>query len=190
MKTNKWIFAIMMIASLSWVACDDDEDNDDKPSLNDADETFVERAALSNITEIEFGELASTKANDSLVKAFGQEMVAEHNTAQSELKTIANSYDDVDWPDDMDQQHKDLYAQLNNLSGYSFDSLYMKSQVTDHQTTLAIFETGVSTGTVENVKSYANKYLPHIEAHYQKADSIENVIMTNEQTDGNPDDFN
>src|SRR5687768_13546169 len=97
MKTNKWIYAVLMIASLSWVACDDDDDN--KPSLNDTDETFVEKAALANRTEVQFGELASTKATDPLVKDFAMKMVQEHNTAQNELKDISDGYNDVDWPE-------------------------------------------------------------------------------------------
>jgi putative membrane protein len=180
MKTNKWIYAIMMIASLSWVACDDDDD--DKPSLNDTDETFVEKAALANRTEVQFGELASTKATDPLVKDFAMKMVQEHNTAQNELKAISDDYDDVDWPEAMDQQHKDLFEDLNDRSGYSFDSLYMSSQVVDHQMTITNFETEINSGTVDRVKAYANKYLPHIREHHQQADSIKNVIIANQNT--------
>lgn len=173
MRTNKWMYAIM-IASLSWVACDDDDD--DKPSLNDTDETFVEKAALSNFTEIKFGELASTKANDSLVRSFARDMVQEHNAAQNELKDIANDYGDIDWPDELDQQHKDLLDDLNGREGYSFDSLYMRSQVVDHQMAIINFESQATTGTVERVKAYAIKYLPHLEKHSQEADSIHNVL--------------
>jgi putative membrane protein len=86
----------------------------------------------------------------------------------------------------MDQQHKDLFADLNTRSGYSFDSLYMSSQVVDHEMTIADFETEISSGTVEQVKSFATMHLPHIEEHYQQADSINNVIFTNQNT-GNPD---
>ena len=45
MKKNKWIFAIVAIAAISWTACDDDDNILDKPNLNETDETFVEVAA-------------------------------------------------------------------------------------------------------------------------------------------------
>jgi putative membrane protein len=143
----------------------------------------VEKAALGNMTEIKFGELASTKATDPLVKDFAMRMVQDHTGAQAELKDISNDYSDVDWPNDMDQQHKDLFADLNNRSGYSFDSLYMSSQIVDHQMTIATFETEISSGTVDRVKTYANKYLPHIEMHFQQADSIKNVIIASHNAD-------
>lgn len=176
MKTNKWIYAIM-IASLCWVACDnDDDDKENKPSLNETDEAFVEKAALSNHTEITFGELASTKATDSLVRAFALDMVEAHTSAQNELKGIADDFNGIDWPDELDQNHKNIHSQLDSLEGYSFDSLYIHSQVMDHESAVAAFETAATASTDARVKSYAGKYLPHIEMHLQQADSIKSVI--------------
>jgi putative membrane protein len=180
MKTRLWIYAAMFAATILWSACDDDEDG---RSLNDADETFVEKAALSNMTEIEFGQMAATNGNDQMVRDFGQHMVNAHTTAQNELRNIANDYNDIDWPEELDQQHQQMRQQLMNMTGYSFDSLYMKSQVMDHEATRTVFETEVNGGTEQSVKSYASKYLPHIEEHLQKADSIQNVLLTTGQGD-------
>lgn len=165
-----------LIISLLWVACDDD---DDKPSLSDTDETFVENAALSNMSEIEFGELAATQGSDPLVRDFAQQMISEHTTAQNELRDIANDYSDIDWPEELDEQHEERMEQLAGLNGFQFDSMYMASQITDHQMAINIFETELAGGTDQRVRAYANKYLPHIEAHLERADSIQNVILTN-----------
>src|SRR5687768_9926337 len=120
MKTNKWMYAIL-IASLGWVACDDDDDNPlDRPNLNDTDETFVEVAARSNMAEIEFGELATTKGTDSLVKVYAQDLVDDHNAAQDELKELADDYGGIEWPNDLDEGHDEIMEQLNNAEGYSF----------------------------------------------------------------------
>ena len=62
-------------------------------------------------------------------------------------------------------------------------SMYMTSQVNDHQATLGIFETEINSGTNQKVKAYAQKYRPHIEHHLEEADSIRTVVMTNQ--DGN-----
>jgi putative membrane protein len=106
MKKNRWIFAIVVIASLGWVACDDDDDNPlTKPNLNETDETFVETAATSNMAEIEFGELAATKASDSLVRVFAQMMVDEHRTAQDELEDLDDDYAGIEWPNDINEAH-------------------------------------------------------------------------------------
>jgi putative membrane protein len=176
MKTNKWIYAIM-IASLSWVACDEDDDLIDEPSLNETDENFVERAAMTNMAEIQFGELASTKGTDSLIKAFGQHMVDEHTTAQNELEEIADQYDGIEWPNSLDEGNDEIWEQLNGLEGYSFDSLYITTQVMMHQDAETTFETATTNTTEARVKAYANKYLPAIRAHLERADSIQTVII-------------
>jgi putative membrane protein len=179
MKTKAHFYAIIFAAIAVCSACDDD---DDERALNDTDRNFVNNAAVANIAEVKLGQLAATKANSQAVKDFGQHMVMEHTTALNELRDIADDYRNGDLPEEMDQQHKQMEQQLMNLSGYSFDSLYMASQVTDHQATKMLFETEVSGGTEARVKAYATKYLPHITAHLQKADSIKAVIMAG---DGN-----
>jgi putative membrane protein len=163
-----------------WVGCDEDDDNSlNKPDLNETDETFVEVAARSNMAEIEFGELAASKASDSLVKSFAQQMVSEHTAAQNELKDLADDFGGIEWPNDLDQGHDSVMAELNNASGYTFDTLYMKSQVMAHQNAVNIFATAKSNSTDTRVKAYATKYHPHIEMHLEKADSIQTVVRTN-----------
>jgi putative membrane protein len=190
MKTNKWIYAIL-IASLGWVACDDDDDDLlDRPSLNDADETFVEKAARSNMAEIEFGELAATKATDSLLRVFAQQMVTEHTMAQDELEDLADDYAGIEWPNDLDEGHDEIMEQLNNAEqGYSFDSLYISSQVMAHQDVVDMYQTATTNSTDARVKAFANKYLPHLQDHLQQADSIQTVITANNSgTDDGTDD--
>jgi putative membrane protein len=182
MKTNKWILAIA-IAALGWVACDDDDDDLlDRQTLNDTDETFVEVAARSNMAEIRFGELAKTKASDSLVKVFAQQMIDEHNTAQNELKDLADDYAGIEWPTDMDEDHDETMNRLNEAEAYSFDSLYITTQVQMHEDASTAFQTATANSTDARVKAYATKYLPRIQMHLQKADSLETVIVTNNGT--------
>jgi putative membrane protein len=181
MRTRRWIYAAMFASVFAISACDDDDDNE--RSLNAVDDNFVEKAALANMTEVDFGQLASTKATNTAVKAFAQHMVSEHTTAQNELRDIADDYNNIDWPDDLDQQHQQIKQQLMTLTGYAFDSLYMASQVMDHETTRNLFQNEITNGTEQRVKSYASKYLPGIEHHLHQADSIRNVLLTS--GDGN-----
>ena len=190
MKTNKWIYAIVMIASLSWVACDDDDDNPlDKPDLNDTDETFVEVAARSNMAEIEFGELATTKASDSLVRVYAQNMIDEHNTAQDELKELADDYEGIEWPNDLDEGHDEVMEQLQNAEGYSFDTLYIRTQVRMHEAAIGHFENATTNATDMRVKAYANKYLPALEEHLEMADSIQTVVESDPTMTANGQGF-
>ena len=188
MKTNKWIYAIL-IASLGWVACDDDDDNPlDRPNLNETDETFVEVAARSNMAEIEFGELATTKASDSLVRVYAQRIVDEHNAAQNELKELADDYGGIEWPNDLDEGHDEIMEDLNNAEGYTFDTLFMATQIRMHEDAINVFQTATTNATDMRVKAYANKHLPILQEHRQQADSIQMAVMSNNATVGTDDD--
>lgn len=183
MKRNKWIYAIL-IASLGWVACDDDDNPLDKPNLNETDETFVEVAARSNMAEIEFGELATTKASDSLVRVYAQRMVDDHNAAQDELKDLADDYGGIEWPNDLDESQNKIKEDLNNAEGYAFDTLYMATQIRMHEHAITRFQTATTNATDMRVKAYANKHLPTLQEHRQQADSIQVAVMSNNATDG------
>ena len=188
MKTNKWMYAIL-IASLGWVACDDDDDNPlDRPNLNETDETFVEVAARSNMAEIEFGELATTKGTDSLVKVYAQNLVDEHNAAQDELKELADDYGGIEWPNDLDEGHDEIMEQLNNAEGYTFDTLFLATQMRMHEDAINTFRTATTNSTDMRVKAYANKHLPKLEKHLERADSVQMAVMTNHAMDGTDDE--
>ena len=67
-------------------------------------------------------------------------------------------------------------TRLNSLSGHSFDSAYISSQVMDHQAAVTLFQNEISNGNNSSVKSYASTYLPHIQMHLQKADSLSRAL--------------
>lgn len=161
----------LAITSIAWSACDDD----DKDDLQAVDKTFATNAALANVAEVDLGQLAATRATIEGVRMYGQMMVNEHTTAMNELKGIVNGRG-VTLPTTPDQEHQQLKQQLMSLNGAAFDSAYMRSQVTDHQKTLTLFQTEQSGGKDQRLKNYATKYLPHIQEHLDKADSISSAI--------------
>ncbi len=65
------------------------------------------------------------------------------------------------------------------LSGYSFDTAYINSQVKGHQEVAALFEKETNDGKEARLKNYAEKLLPHIRMHLTRADSIRKVLENN-----------
>ncbi|HYE55997.1 MAG TPA: DUF4142 domain-containing protein [Chitinophagaceae bacterium] len=170
MTTRKLLlgaFAALCISS----ACNNDDDE-----LNSMDQTFIMQASYGNHAEVAAGQLAATKAVHPEVKMFGQMMVTDHSTAQSELENIASDRG-VDPPDQPDPEHQALMQRLMTLQGHSFDTAYMNSQVMDHQRTVQLFENEINNGNDRRLIEYANKYLPHIRMHLHKADSLARVIQ-------------
>jgi putative membrane protein len=163
----------LAITGIIWSACDDDDDNG--VEMNGMDRNFVMNASEANMAEIELGQIAAMKSSTESVRAFGQMMVTEHQTALDELQTIADEKD-VEMATELYAKHQQLKEQLNSLTGFQFDTAYMNNQVKDHQSTESLFETEISAGRDQQIKDYANKYLPHIQMHLHHADSISNTL--------------
>jgi putative membrane protein len=138
MRTNILMLSVFL-ASAVWISCDDDDDDNSK-DLNQNDMTFVQSASLSNSMEIDFAQLALSKGTDTVVQSFAQLMIDEHTVAQNDLQNLVANYNNVDLTGNMDEEHQQLRQQLMSLTGNSFDSLYMNSQVNDHQETLTLFQ--------------------------------------------------
>ncbi len=130
-----------------------------------ADQTFFNQASQANLAEIAAGKLAETKGN-AKVKSLGKQMVTDHTTAQNELVALAKK-ETVTIPMDPDAEHKQALADLNKLSGKSFDSAYMASQLADHKIAVALFSEESVNGSDPGAKAFAAKYLPKLKMHLQ-----------------------
>ena len=166
---------ILLAASMALIVLASCKKDDDDNDINSTDQTFLTQVAIGNKAEIMAGQLASTKGSNAGVKEFGTMMVTEHTQAQTELQSVFSSVG-MTMPDSVDAEHQALMTRLNSLTGFAFDTAYINSQVKDHQKTLAVFQSEVSAGKNDNVRNYANKYLPHIQMHLQKADSLSTAL--------------
>jgi putative membrane protein len=178
MKTKGWI-SFLTLASICWVACNNDNDNNNSTTLDQTDKDFAINAEMANRTEVNFGELAATQGADSSVRAFGQQMASEHTTAINELKQITSGYSGITWSTTLDAHHDSVRQQLTQLSGAAFDSVYIASQVADHQKALTLFQNEAQNGNMQEIKYYASKYVGHIQEHLDRATTIRTELMNN-----------
>jgi putative membrane protein len=163
-----------------------------------ADQAFLKEMFMSNMAEIELGNLASEKASSADVKSFAQTMVTHHTQANKDLMAVAG---DVQQPKELDAKHQALKDRLSKLSGAEFDRQYMQAMVAAHRETVAKVKpkagksagnasaTGTSgTGTagattgdaagaaVKTVPQYAAKTLPIVQKHLQEAERIQKTV--------------
>jgi putative membrane protein len=170
MTTNGWIYA-MALATITLVSCDDDNSEVNRV-LGESDKLFVERAALSNLTEIEFGILATSRATDIRIRTYGDQMTYEHTLSQNELRNLIKPYNNVQWPQSIDSTHQQLWKELSALTGSSFDSMYIASQIIDHQQAVNLFDLQINKGEIPEIQNYAAVYQSEVQEHLQRADSL------------------
>ncbi len=178
MKTKFFLAVWCAVAAIANFSCDDDDDN---KSISTSDRAFIDFAAKTNFTEIDFATLANSNASDQRVRDFAQHMITEHTQAQADLKDLGDHYKLTQWPTELDSAHQAMKTTLTGLSGYSFDSAYLASQVNDHQVAVTEFKNKSANADRGDVRDYAKKYLPHIQEHLDMADSIM-VAMSNERS--------
>ena len=136
-----------------------------------SDAAFVTKIGEVGTAEVELGTLALQKTQRDDVKKFGQQMIDDHSKAGAELKAIAMRKN-ISWPMELAAEHKALKDRLSKLSGAAFDQAYMQAMVDGHRKVAAQVKTQVQSGSDAEVKAWASKTLPRVEAHLQHAESV------------------
>ena len=147
------------------------------------DAAFVMEAARGGMSEVALGELARQKASSDEVKQFGQRMVTDHGKANDELKALAGEKS-ITLPTEVSAQQKALHDRLEKLSGAEFDRAYMKEMVSDHQKDVAAFRKESQSGKDPEIKAWAGKTLPTLEAHLKEAQSANKAVGTSGKSSG------
>ena len=133
--------------------------------------SFVDDAAQGGITEVEAGKLALEKSSSADVKAFAQHMVTDHTKANQELMALAKKLD-IEVPDDAALTDKAKKAILE-MRDESFDTAYANNQVAAHEKTVELFQKEAASSDNAELKAFATKTLPTLEAHLKMAKELQ-----------------
>lgn len=148
---------------------------------------FVNQMAMTNMAEIQLGNLAEKQATSPQVKQFAQMMVQDHTKANEELKQIASQLN-VQLPTELDQEHRELQEKLSKLQGEEFDREYMSAMVDGHEEAINKVEDRANrsdqpTGTAGSAQQgqqaltqWATKTLPTLRKHLQQAEQINEKV--------------
>ena len=134
---------------------------------------FVQKAAMSDMYEVEAGKIATQKGVSDEVKQFGQQMVDAHTKTTQELTSIVQQKNiKVELPTKLDTKHQKLIDDLNSASAQDFDKTYAKQQVDGHQAAVKLFKRYAARGDDADLKAFAEKTLPTIEHHLDAAKKL------------------
>jgi putative membrane protein len=132
--------------------------------------TFVKKAALDGMTEVELGKVALSKSQDEKVRKFADRMIADHGKANAELASIAKGKN-LEVPKALDSEHQMMVQSLSSKSGAAFDAAYGEHMSADHAKAVALFE-GASTSTDRDLAAFAKKTLPTLKEHKKLAEGL------------------
>jgi putative membrane protein len=159
---NRLLAALAVLATFALVSCG-------APSTPD----FVQKAAMSDMYEIEAGKIAGQKGQSDAIKQFGQHMVEAHSQTTEELKGIVQQANiKVDSPTKLDEKHQRMIDDLNAAHTEDFDKTYAKQQVSAHEKAADLFSKYADKGDNDAVKAFAAKVLPVIKQHLEEAKKL------------------
>lgn len=133
---------------------------------------------FANEGEIALGKLASTKATNSQVKAFGSQMAKDHHTMMGDLHARLgklNAVLDTTW-DDAKNLAGDGTEKLKELTekekGADWDKNYIESQIDMHQRVLDKLTDAAKSTTDSTLTAALAKTTAKVQEHLTKAQSI------------------
>ena len=140
-------------------------------TLSHHDKAFIMKVAHASTNEVALAQLAADHSASADVKAFAQQMITDHGQANNELMALA-SQKGVDISKAVEKGQKEDVDSLSAKNGADFDKAYMKNQLHAHEETVKLFKKESEDGKDADVVAFANKYLPILTGHCEKAKSI------------------
>lgn len=138
------------------------------PSTQD----FVTKAATGDLFEIEASKLAEERA-DAASKTFAAKMIKDHTETSAELKALVSSGKvPATLPTALDSSHQKKLDKLKGLTGVQFDRQYDDMQRAAHKDAVSMFQRYARRGDNPDLKTFASKYLPHLQEHRRMAQDL------------------
>jgi putative membrane protein len=132
--------------------------------LNTQDQTFLQQAQQSNLTEIAEADAALKNTSNITSREFARWMIGDHGGQAQQLTAIAQQLG-VTLPTSLDTSHQAEVAQLSSLTGPAFDQAYAQGGVQDHAQTIAAFQQEIASGSNPTLIALAQQGLPLLQAH-------------------------
>lgn len=135
-------------------------------------DAFVTNAAISDMYEIQAGQIAQKKGQSAGVKDFGKMMVTEHTAMSNEMKPLVTAAGKTA-PTGLDERRKGLIDNLNAAPAADFDKVYLSQQEAAHSEALSLMQGYADHGDDAGLKAAAAKAVPKVQAHLDKVKALQ-----------------
>ncbi|MGR4862606.1 DUF4142 domain-containing protein [Caulobacter sp. LARHSG274] len=135
--------------------------------------TFVEKAAASDMYEIEAAKLAAKRSANAEVKAFAAKMEKAHTKTTEDLKAaISASGAAITPPAALPADLQGKLDDLTKADDKDFDKKYADDQVDAHQAALNLLQRYAQDGDTPAIKAFAAATAPAVQEHLNMAEGL------------------
>ena len=128
--------------------------------------TFVKMVLSSNKFEIDSSKLAVDKASSAEVKAFAEQMIADHTKAGEEFMATLKKEGQEPPAAELTPKHRDQLKQIEGAGNQDFDATYVSLQEAAHVEAVGLFRAYSEKPDDPALGEFAKKTLPTLEMHF------------------------
>jgi putative membrane protein len=149
------------------------------PASNGAwsDANIVALLDEANMADSASGSIAATKGTSSAVRDYGKQMMRDHHTLRTQGAALAKKLNVTPQAPSDDPLMADAQKNSDNLNstakGKDFDKAYIDGEVDMHKKVLETATKGMNQAQNTELKNLIQKAAPLIQAHLDKAESIQ-----------------
>lgn len=135
-------------------------------------QTFLTKAALTNLFEVKAGAIARNKTMDREIDRYARMIINDHKQLQTTLKLKLTAMNTLKAPGNLDQPHLKLIHQLQSASGSAFLKTFKAQQVKGHKEGIALFRSYAQHGDNADLKKWAKSSVSVLEKHLRYAQEL------------------
>ncbi len=126
---------------------------------------YVKTAGASDLYERTSSQLVLQTTKDPKIRAYAQQMIADHAKSTADVKAAAARAKVSAPPPELMPAQAELIAQLRAESGPARDATYLAQQRASHNQALDVQKAYALDGTAPALKAVAGKIVPVVEGH-------------------------
>jgi putative membrane protein len=138
-------------------------------ALNAVDFNFVGQANLGAPFQVDSGRIAERKGTSAAIRSYAHLMVTTHIPVIDALNVILRNKNIAPSNTLLHGAYNEMLAELKADRGAAFDRAYVNGQVEYQKGNAALFEQEIENGNDPDLKEFAQKTLPKIVDHLQRA---------------------
>lgn len=144
----------------------------DPSPLSDGDLTFIKKATIAGLMEVQASEAALKRTLTPEESAFTKQLISDHQKMTDELVSIAKRKG-VTAPTAVPADEQAKLTKMAEIKDKDFNEEFLEHQITCHKKAIDLFEDEADDGKDADLKAFASRTLPTLKAHLDTAKQLE-----------------
>ena len=155
-------------------------ENDPTPQkiLSIDDQKFLHTAERSLIRQNTFAQIAIQRSRNASIQAFATKVSNDMSVALTELKDLMKAKHMEEPAGFASEVHSESAERLRNASDDAIDHEFVSLMAAEQQDAVRIFDSAAQTAADPDVRNYAKRVLPSLQADYDKVTDLQKKLAT------------